>query len=156
MSSPRDVLMEVLMVDYENCRQSIDKFDEYRARLKSWMITTTAGLVAVSFSSKEYIILWFGLAIVPLFALSEFYYLDIQEDVIERSAYLEPLIDSLRRAGPGPEHEAYKFGIRDVFGGGRRLKISKVARWALYRTFNPFLYGGLLLVILVMAILATI
>jgi len=78
------------------------------------------------------------------FALSELYYIDIQEDAIMRSRELEKLIDQLLRSGIKPEHHAYEFGLGKVFGGGRMPKVKDLRSWILYRTFNPILYCGLL------------
>jgi len=78
------------------------------------------------------------------FALSELYYIDIQENAITRSRELEKLIDQLLKSGIKPEHDAYEFGLGKVFGGGRMPKMKDLKSWILYRTFNPFLYCGLL------------
>jgi hypothetical protein len=81
---------------------------------------------------------------ILFFGLSELYYIDIQEDAITRNRELEVLLDQLLKSGVNSDHDAYEFGLGKVFGGGRMLKLDNVKSWVLYRTFNPFLYGGLL------------
>jgi hypothetical protein len=141
----RDVsdLKHLLELEYAYTQQAIDKFDEYRARLKSWLITSAAGLTGVAFSSHNSSIFWAGALMVLFFGVSEMYYIDIQEDVITRNRELEKLLDLASLGEIGPEHEAYNFGLGKIFGGGRWMKPKDIARWLVYRTFNPFLYGGL-------------
>ena len=91
---------------------------------------------------------------VMLFGLAELLYIDIQEDAITRNRELENLLDSLSRDAIGAEHEDYKFGLGRVFGGGRLLKPMKAISWIGYRTFNPILYGSLLVLMLAAALTA--
>jgi hypothetical protein len=156
MSRDLDYLKHLLELEYGYSQQAIDKFDEYRSRLKSWMITGTAGISAVAFSAHNSLIFWAGVALVAFFALAEMYYIDIQEDVITRNRELDGLIDSLSRGQIGPEHDAYQFGLGKVFGGGRMLKMKDVSYWLKYRTFNPFLYGGALFLMITAALIAPI
>src|ERR1035441_982903 len=153
---PRDIddLKHLLELEYDYTQTAIDKFDEYRARLKSWMITSAAGITAVAFSTHDSSIFWAGGLMVLLFGLAEMSYIDIQEDVSARNRELEKLLDSLSRAQVGPEHDAYQFGLCKVFRAGRMLKPKKVLSWLKYRTFNPFLYGGLLCLMTAAAIVA--
>ena len=144
MATDEDYLKHLLELEYEHSVRAIDKFDEYRARLKGWMITAAAGVAAVGFSVRSPEIFWAGGLMIFFFALSELYYIDIQEDAITRSRELEKLIDRLLRSGMKPEHDAYEFGLGKVFGGGRIPKMKNLKSWVLYRTFNPFLYCGLL------------
>jgi hypothetical protein len=154
MARDVDDLKHLLELEYDYSQQAIDKFDEYRERLKSWMITGAAGIAAVAFSSHNSTIFWAGALMVLFFGMSEMYYIDIQEDVITRNRELEKLLDSLSRDQVGPEHEAYQFGIGKIFGGGRMLKVKNILRWSVYRTFNPFLYGCLLTLMIVAALVA--
>jgi hypothetical protein len=41
MDRDLDYLKHLLELEYEHSRSAIDKFDDYRARLKGWMITAT-------------------------------------------------------------------------------------------------------------------
>jgi hypothetical protein len=151
----RDIqdLKHLLELEYDYSQKAIDKFDEYRARLKSWMITAVAGIAAVAFSAHNSPIFWVGGLMVLLFGLSEMFYIDIQEDAIARNRELEKLLDSLSQGSVGPEHDAYQFGLGKVFGGGRLPKSRDVLRWMAYRTFNPFLYGALLCLMIAGAII---
>ena len=157
MAMDEEYLKHLLELEYEHSRMAIDKFDDYRARLKGWMITASAGVATVGFTVHNAVIFWAGGLMILSFGLSEMYYIDIQEDAIARNRELEKLIDQLLKAGPGPDHVAYKFGLGKVFGGGRMLKLENVKSWVLYRTFNPFLYGTLfgLMVIAAITITAT-
>jgi hypothetical protein len=154
MARDIDYLKHLLELEYDHSQKAIDKFDEYRARLKSWMITGAAGITAVAFSSHNPSIFWAGGLMVLFFGLSEMSYIDIQEDAIARNRELEKLLDSLSRDEVGPEHDAYQFGLGKVFGGGRMLKPKNVLSWLTYRTFNPFLYGSLLGLMIVAALVA--
>jgi hypothetical protein len=154
MARDADYLKHLLELDYEHARSAVDKFDDYRARLKGWMITASAGVAAVAFSARTSSVFWAGALMVVLFGLSELLYIDIQEDAISRSRELEGLLDSLSRGATGPEHEAYSFGLGEVFGGGRLLKLKSVRSWIGYRTFNPMLYGSLLFIMLAAALVA--
>jgi hypothetical protein len=156
MARDVDYLKHLLELEYEHSRSAIDKFDDYRARLKGWMITASAGIAAVAFSARTSSIFWAGALMVVLFGLSELLYIDIQEDAIARGRELEGLMDSLSRDAIGTEHEAYRFGLGKVFGGGRLLKLKSVHSWIGYRTFNPFLYGSLLFLMLAAALVAPI
>jgi hypothetical protein len=60
----------------------------------------------------------------------------------------------LSRGAIGPEHEAYRFGLGKVFGGGRLPKLKSIYSWIGYRTFNPILYGSLFLLMLTAAMVA--
>lgn len=150
-----EYLKHLLELEYEHSQRAIDKFDEYRARLKGWMITVAAGIASIGFTVHNAVIFWAGGLMIFFFGLSEIYYIDIQEDAIDRNRELENLIDQLLKSGPGPEHEAYKFGLGKIFGGGRMLKLKNVRSWVLYRTFNPFLYGGLFILMIAAAIVIT-
>jgi hypothetical protein len=66
--------------------------------------------------------------------------------------WLARLLDRLLKSGVERDHEAYEFGLGKVFGGGRWLKLKNIRSWALYRTFNPLLYGGLLSLMIIAAI----
>jgi hypothetical protein len=153
MALDEEYLKHLLELEYEHSQRAIDKFDEYRARLKGWMITGAAGIAAVAFSAHNSSIFWAGALMIIFFGLSEMYYIDIQEDAIARNRELERLLDSLLKSGVKPEHEAYQFGLGKVFGGGRMLKPKNVISWMFYRTFNPFLYGSLLGLMIVAAII---
>lgn len=149
-------LKHLLEVEYEHSQQAIDKFDEYRARLKGWMITATAGIATVGFSTHNPAIFWSGVLMIIFFGLSELYYIDIQEDAISRNRQLANLLDQLLKFGLNPEHEVYEFGLGKFFRGGRMLKLNRVKSWVLYRTFNPFLYGGLLALMIIASITVTV
>jgi hypothetical protein len=151
MALDEDYLKHLLELEYEHSQRAIDKFDEYRARLKGWMITSTAGVAAVGFSVHSPAIFWAGGLMVLFFGLSELYYIDIQEDAIARNRELEVLLDQLLKSGISSDHEAYKFGLGKVFGGGRMPRLNNIKSWVLYRTFNPFLYGGLLVLMIAAA-----
>lgn len=148
-------LKHLLEIEYEHSQRAIDKFDEYRARLKGWMITAAAGIATVGFTVRNPAIFWAGALMILFFGLSEMYYIDIQEDAITRNRELERLLDRLLKSGVKPEHEAYEFGLGKIFGGGRMLKLKNVRSWVLYRTFNPFFYGALLCLMIVAAITVT-
>jgi hypothetical protein len=152
MAIDDDYLKHLLELEYEHSVRAIDKFDEYRARMKGWMITAAAGVATVGFSVRSPEVFWAGGLMIFFFALSELYYIDIQEDAITRSRELEKLIDHLLRSGINPEHNVYEFGLGKVFGGGRMLKIKDIKSWILYRTFNPILYCGLLSLMIAAAI----
>jgi hypothetical protein len=155
----RDIndLKHLLELEYDYSQKAIDKFDEYRARLKSWMITAAAGITAVAFSAHNSLIFWAGGLMVLFFGLSEMSYVDIQEDVIARNRELEKLLDSLSRSEIGPEHDAYQFGLGKVFfGSGRMLRPKNVLTWLSYRTFNPFLYGSLLCLMILAVFVAPV
>lgn len=151
-----EYLKHLLEVEYEHSQQAIDKFDEYRARLKGWMITAAAGVATVGFSAHSPEIFWVGGLMIVFFGLSEMYYIDIQEDAMARNRELARLLDLLLKFGLKPEHEAYEFGLGKFFGGGRMLRLKYVKSWVLYRTFNPFLYGGLFSLMVIAAIAVTV
>lgn len=154
MARDQEYLKHLLELEYGLVQQSIDKFDDYRARLKSWMITGVAGIAAVAFSSGNSSVFWSGVMLVIFFGVAEMYYIDIQEDVIGRSRELDALIDSLSRGEAGPDHDQYVFGLGKVFRGGRMLNPRKVLSWMGYRTFNPFLYGGILFLMILAVFVA--
>jgi hypothetical protein len=106
------------------------------------MITSAAGVAAVGFSAHTPAIFWAGALMVLFFGLSEFYYIDIQEDAIARNRELEVLLDQLLKSGVSSDHEAYKFGLGKIFGGGRMLGLNNVKSWVLYRTFNPLCWSS--------------
>ena len=54
----------LLELEYDYSQKAIDKFDEYRARLKSWMITAAAGITAVAFSAHSSLIFGAGALMV--------------------------------------------------------------------------------------------
>jgi hypothetical protein len=120
------------------------------------MITATARIAAIEFTTHNPAVFWSGALMTVFFALSEMYYIDIQEDAIARSRELAKLLERLLKFGLKSEHEAYEFGLGKVFGGGHTLKLENVRSWLLYRTFNPFLYGGVLGLIIIAAIAVTI
>lgn len=146
-------LERLLELEYSYSQTAIDKFDEYRARLKGWMITSAAGIAAVAFSAHDSLLFWAGALTVVFFGIAEMAYIDIQEDAITRNCELGDLLDSLSRGQVGPEHEAYHFGLGKVFGGGRMLKPKKILAWSQYRTFNPVLYGGIFILMISAAII---
>jgi|ERR1700733_1641891 len=150
-----EYLKHLLEIEYEHSQRAIDKFDEYRARLKGWMITAAAGVATVGFTVRNPAIFWAGALMILFFGLSEMYYIDIQEDAITRNRELERLLEGLLKSGVGPGHEAYEFGLGKIFGGGRMLNLKDVRSWVLYRTFNPFLYGALLCLMIVAAVTVT-
>jgi hypothetical protein len=156
MSRDRDYLKHLLELEYEHSRLAIDKFDDYRARLKGWMITASAGIAAVAYSAHTTSIFWAGGVMVVLFELSELLYIDIQEEAIARNRELVALLDSLSRDLIGPEHEAYRFGLGKVFGGGRLLRLASIRSWIGYRAFNPLLYGSLIFLMLAAALVAPV
>ena len=156
LARDRDYLKHLLELEYGLSQDAINKFDDYRARLKSWMITGAAGIATVAFSSRNSSIFWAGVLLVLFFGIAEMYYIDIQEDVIARGRELDALIDSLSRDQSGPEHEQYVFGLGKTFGGGRMLRPGKVLSWMGYRTFNPALYAGILALMVLAAFVAPI
>jgi hypothetical protein len=156
MAIDEEYLKHLLEVEYEHSQQAIDKFDDYRARLKGWMITATAGVATVGFSTHIPAVFWAGALMIAFFGLSELYYIDIQEDAISRNRELAKLLDLLLRSGLKPDHESYEFGLGKVFRGGRMMKIDDVKSWVLYRTFNPFLYVGLLALMIIAAVAVTV
>jgi hypothetical protein len=87
----RDVeyLKHLLELEYEHSRSAIDKFDNYRATLKGWLITASAGIAAVAFSAHNSSVFWAGGLMVALFGSAELLYIDIQEDAITRNRELE-------------------------------------------------------------------
>lgn len=130
MARDIDDLKHLLELEYDYSQKAIDKFDEYRARLKSWMITAAAGITAVAFSAHNSLIFWAGALMVLFFGLSEMSYVDIQEDVIARNRELEKLLDSLSRSEIGPEHDGYQFGLGKVFfRSSRVLRPKNVLTW---------------------------
>lgn len=151
-----EYLKHLLEVEYEHSQQAIDKFDEYRARLKGWMITAATGVATFGFSARSAAIFWTGGLMIFFFGLSEMYFIDIQGDAEARNRELAKLLGQLLKSGPGPEHETYEFGLGKFFGGGRMLKLSDIRSWVLYRTFNPFLYGGILVLMIATAITFTV
>jgi len=136
--------MDLLKVEHQQVQDKVNRYDEDRGRLKGWMITISAGLTALSLSAKQWPLLLLVLLATLLFALAELALIDIQEDVSARGAELEHLIDVLLHQGVSSEHSAYEFGIAKIFRGGGTLRWSKVKRWVLYRTFNPYMYVGLI------------
>lgn len=92
-------LKHLLEIEYEHSQRAIDKFDEYRARLKGWMITASAGVATVGFTVRNPAIFWAGALMILFFGLSEMYYIDIQEDAITRNRELERLLDRLLKSG---------------------------------------------------------
>lgn len=156
MGMDEEYLKHLLEIEYEHSQQAIDKFDDYRGRLKGWMITAAAGVATVGFSTHNSAVFWSGGLMIVFFGLSEMYYIDIQEDAIARNCELARLLDQILKFGVKPEHEAYEFGLGKFFGGGRMLKMKNVKSWVLYRTFNPFLYGGLLGLMIIAAIAVTV
>jgi hypothetical protein len=124
--------------------------------LKGWIITAAAGVATFGFSTHSPAIFWSGGLMIIFFWLSELYYIDIQEDAIARNRELAKLLDQLLKFGLRPEHETYEFGIGKFFRGGRMLKLQNVKSWVLYRTFNPILYGGLLVLMITAAIAVTV
>jgi hypothetical protein len=152
-----EYLKHLLELEYEHSQQAIDKFDEYRARLKGWMITAAAGVATVGFSAHSPEIFWSGGLMIVFFGLSEMYYIDVQEDAMARNRELARLLDLLLKFGVRPEHEAYEFGLGKFFERGvRMLKLKNVKSWVLYRTFNPVLYGCLLGLMIIAAIAVTV
>src|ERR1700685_2840617 len=65
-----EYLKHLLELEYEHSQRVIDKFDEYRARFKDWMITAAAGIAAVAFSSHNSSIFWAGALMVIFFGLA--------------------------------------------------------------------------------------
>lgn len=117
----------------------------------------TSGITAVAFSAHNSLIFWAGGLMVLFFGLSEMSYVDIQEDVMVRNRELEKLLDSLSRSEIGPEHHAYQFGLGKVFfGSGRMLRPRNALTWLSYRTFNPFLYGSLLCLMILAVFVAPV
>ena len=145
MARDPEYLKHLLEIEYGLSQESIDKFDDYRARLKGWMITGAAGVTAVAVSSRTSEVFWADVLLTVFFAVSEMYYIDIQEDVMRRNRELDSLIDSMSRGELGPEHEEYVFGLGKAFGPGRWVKLRNTVKWAGYRTFSPALYLGLLI-----------
>jgi hypothetical protein len=132
-----EYLKHLLELEYEHSQRAIDKFDEYRARLKGWMITAAAGVATVGFTVRSPEIFWAGGLMILFFGLSEMYYIDIQEDAIARNRELEKLLDRLLKSGVKPEHEAYEFGLGKVFGGGRMLKTKESQVLGIVQDLQP-------------------
>lgn len=154
MARDIEYLKHLLELEYDYSEKAIDKFDEIRARLKGWMVTGATGVTAAAFAVRDSSVFWAGVVMVVLFAFSELSYIDIQEDVISRGRQLDELIDALSRGEVTPEHEIYRFGIAKVFGGGRLPDPKRVFGWLMYRTFNPFLYGAVFLLMVTAALVA--
>jgi hypothetical protein len=152
----KEYLRHLVELEYGICQGCIVKFDDYRAQLKSWMVTGVAALTAAAFGVRSSAIFLAGILMVLMFALAEMHYIDIQDDVITRSKELEVLLGLLVREGVHADLEKYDFGIGKVFKGGRVLKPREVAHWCCYRTFNPFLYGGALMLMVLAAAFAPV
>jgi hypothetical protein len=92
--------------------------------------------------------------LVILFGVSGLCYIDIQEDAMARNRELAELLDSLSRDELGQEHEAYRFGLGQVFGRGVGFPpLRTVRHWLGGRMFNPFLYGTVLCLMMAVALL---
>jgi hypothetical protein len=154
MARDSEHLRHLLELEYEYAEKAVDKFDEFRARLKSWVLTGATGITAAAFAVRDSRVFWAGVLMVILFAISELSYIDIQEDAAARSRELDALIDALSRGEPGPEHEAYRFGIGKAFDRVGLPHPQRAFRWLTYRTFNPVLYGTVFILMVLGATVA--
>ena len=77
MTVNEDYLKHLLELEYEHSQRSIENFDEYRARLKGWMITAAAGVATVGFSVRSSAIFWAGGLMIFFFGLSGMYYIKL-------------------------------------------------------------------------------
>ncbi|GIJ46581.1 hypothetical protein Val02_34670 [Virgisporangium aliadipatigenens] len=115
MSDDRPALIDLLRLEYERLQSSNDKYDDQRFKIKGWAITVAGALFALGANTKAPALPLAGAFLVLLFAYLEVMFMRLQTVIVARSNEVESLLESLRRNGPGPEHDAYVFGIGKVF-----------------------------------------
>jgi hypothetical protein len=106
--------------EYEYHQTGIDKLDEQRLQIRNWSITVSGALLAVAFSAKVALIAYGSVLVALLFFFLEAIYLSIEHGVIERSNFIETLINHYRRTGK--LREPYEFGVSYAHQGDFYLK----------------------------------
>ena len=109
--------MHLLEFESESLHQALDKFDNSRFAIKSWAVTSTGALLALSVNARNFGIALVGFAIVPIFAYLELLYMYIQIGVAGRINRVEELLDATMRTTAPLADDDYRFGTSQAFEG---------------------------------------
>ena len=114
--------MHLLEFELDSLQKDLDKFDNSRFTIKSWAVTVTGALLALSVNAKNSGIALIGLVIVPLFAYLELLYMYLQTKVISRADCIEHLLNSTMWADGPLAEDKYRFGTGQAFKGKYEIK----------------------------------
>jgi hypothetical protein len=95
--------------EYEYHQTGMAQLDEQRLQIRNWSITVSGALLAVAFSAKVALIAYGSVLVALLFFFLEAIFLSIEQGVIDRSNFIETLINDYRTTGAEPT--AYEFGV---------------------------------------------
>jgi hypothetical protein len=104
----------LLELEYNKLRNSIDKFDDHRLKIKGWTVTASGALLALGAHLKEPMVIAAGIIAVIFFAYLEIIYMEMEACCIDRGNHIEELLELARRIGPGVDLDGYVFGIGKV------------------------------------------
>jgi hypothetical protein len=136
--------MDFLKLDYEAAQAVVDKLDGHLFAVRSWAVTTTGAIAALSLSVEQPLVLLVGLMPIVLFAFLELMYKGYHDEAISKSKYVETQIQrvAVERSSLDPD---YRFGIGDWI---HRPRIRRMTWTFLNRREIPTFYVGLILILL--------
>lgn len=111
-----DRTLRLLELDLEYLHRAIDKFDNQRFAIKSWVVTTSGALLALGVSGRNPGIPVVGMFVVIFFAYLELVYMDMQVRAMKRSASVGQLLKSATFDSSKFSSDDYDFGIRAALG----------------------------------------
>jgi hypothetical protein len=141
-------------MEYDRLQASIDKYDDQRFKIKGWAITAAGALFAFGVNMTQPALVAVGALLVLFFGYLEVMTMGVQAAVIARSNEVEGLLESARRDGVGPEHDAYVFGIGKVFVVP--FLVRSVPRLIRHRKHITSFYAGLTVAMVAGAILLAV
>jgi hypothetical protein len=140
----------LLELEYHKAWDKIASLEDARYKIKGWAITATAGILALGVNAHRTAIVLLGLLVALPMAFVEANYLARQQSFLDRSGELEIVMEAIRRKGPGPETQAYVFGLAATIN--RRLSAWRMTLMFSRRSNAGYLYIVLLIVTVAVAV----
>ena len=116
---------EMLLLDYDKTLAFIDKAEGHLFQIRNWAIVSCSAVVAFAVSQQSPIVLAANVFLVSCFCLLEVIYKSFHEDGIQKSYYLEEVIQKSSDAS-FQLPEDYQFGIGHTIALPRPGKLLRI------------------------------
>lgn len=140
MQASREEVLRWVEKDYDDARNAVDKFDGQLFTIRNWAVTSAGALLALGFSTSQWIVPVVGLVSVVLFAYLEMTYKCFHEDALFRGRQMERLIEQALMGGDFAA--GYRFGLSHAF---HTPSVGRILKMFLLRRHVTLLYAGLTL-----------
>jgi hypothetical protein len=151
MQASREDVLHWVEKDYDDARNAVDKFDGQLFTIRNWAVTSAGALLALGFSTSQWVVPVVGLVSVVLFGYLEMTYKCFHEDALFRGRQMEGLIEQALAGGDFTA--GYRFGLSHAF---HAPTVKRILKMFLMRRHITLLYAGLAIALAAAAIVIAI